>query len=506
MDLMGTRSVWELIHRRAEATPDTAMLLSDDREPFTFGDLARYAERVAAGLQREGVIPGSTVAWQLPTSHEAIVLWAALARLGCRQVPLLVNYRAREIGFVLRQTAAQAILTVGEWEGTDHNDLVRSTGIDVQVIDVFHTPLDREPDGLPPEPAAAPDEERWIYYTSGTTADPKGVRHTDGTLLAGGEAMADALGMTPDDVGSIAFPFAHIAGPDYVLAMLVVGFPAVLLPRFDPRAAVETYRRHGVTMAGGSTAFYQALLAVQRDDPGTPMLPTLRLLSGGGAAMAPAIFHAVRAELGVPVLHGYAMTEVAMGMMGRPGDPDELLATTAGRPVRGLEIRIVGPDERELPEGVEGEIRLRGTVVSPGYTDPALDVDAFDAQGWLRSGDLGKLVGGRLVVTGRIKDIIIRKGENISALEVEHLAATHPSIRDVAVIGVPDEERGELVCAVVELEPGASLTLPDMVAHLRAAGIMAQKLPERLEVIDAMPRGATLGKVLKSELRARFAG
>ncbi len=334
-----------------------------------------------------------------------------------------------------------------------------------------------------------------FLYTSGTTADPKGVRHTDGTLLAGGEAMADALGMTPDDVGSIAFPFAHIAGPDYVLAMLVVGFPAVLLERFEPHDAVAAYRRHGVTMAGGSTAFYQALLAVQRETPDEPILPTLRCLSGGGAAMPPAIFHAVRAELGVPTLHGYAMTEAPMAMMGRYGDPDELLATTAGPAVRGVEARIAD----------DGEIQLRGTTVTPGYTDPELDAAAFTGDGWFRTGDLGELHDWRLVVTGRRKDIIIRKGENISALEIEHLAATHPAIRDVAVIGVPDEERGELVCAVVEPEPGRTIDLAGLVAHLADAGIMRQKLPERLELVDAMPRSATLGKVLKAELRKRFA-
>jgi non-ribosomal peptide synthetase component E (peptide arylation enzyme) len=188
------------------------------------------------------------------------------------------------------------------------------------------------------------------------------------------------------------------------------------------------------------------------------------------------------------------MTEVPMCMMGRWGDPDELLATTAGPPVRGLEIRIAE----------DGEIQLRGKVVSPGYTDPVLDAAARTEDGWFHSGDIGELRDGRLVVTGRIKDIIIRKGENISAAELENLAATHPAIKEIAVIGLPDEARGELVCAVVECEPGQSIDLPGLVEHLSAAGIMRQKLPERLELVDAMPRGATLGKVLKTDLRAQF--
>ncbi|MCU1484005.1 MAG: putative AMP-dependent ligase/synthetase [Actinomycetia bacterium] len=487
-DLYGSRTVWELVERRAELTPDRPMLLDDERGPVTFGDFRRYAERVAAGLVEHGVRPGGTVAWQLPTTSEAVVIWAALARLGVRQVPMLLFYREREVQFILRETAADVVLVPGTYGGVDFTALAG----DVPTLDVFSTPLQADPSSLPPAPTE--DGERFTYYTSGTTADPKGVRHTDGTLVAGGEAMADALGMTADDIGSIAFPFAHIAGPDYVLAMLVVGFPSVLLERFDPKAAVDVYRRHGVTMAGGSTAFYQALLAVQREQPGEPILPTLRCLSGGGAAMPPAIFHAVRAEIGVPTLHGYAMTEVPMCMMGRWGDPDDLLATTAGPPVRGLEIRIAE----------DGEIQVRGKVVSPGYTDPALDAVARTDDGWFHTGDIGELHDGRLVVTGRIKDIIIRKGENISAAELENLAATHPAIKDIAVIGVPDEERGELVCAVVEPEPGRTIDLPTLVEHLSAAGIMKQKLPERLELVDAMPRGVTLGKVLKAELRKQF--
>ncbi|MCU1378215.1 MAG: cyclohex-ene-carboxylate:CoA ligase [Acidimicrobiales bacterium] len=479
--LLGTESVWDLIKQRADATPDQVMFLG--AETITFGGFRDRAERVAAGLAEHGIGAGTRVAWQLPTTVDTVVTWAALSRLGAHQVPLITHYREKEIGYVLRETGAPFVLAADP-------ELIRRTGVDVTIVEAS----EGDPSSLPPEPIIAPDEERFLYYTSGTTADPKGVRHTDGTLIAGGEAMADALAMAPDDIGSIAFPFAHIAGPDYVLAMLVVGFPAVLLDRFDPKVAVATYRQHAVTMAGGSTAFYQALLAVQREQPGEPILPTLRCLSGGGAAMPPAVFHAVRAELGVPTLHGYAMTEVPMCMMGRWGDADEQLATTAGPPVRGLSIRIAE----------DGEIQVRGKVVSPGYTNPALDAAAFTDDGWFRTGDLGELVDGRLVVTGRIKDIIIRKGENISAVELEHLAATHPAVKDVAVIGLPDEERGELVCAVVEPEPGQTLDLPALVEHLSAAGIMKQKLPERLELVDAMPRGVTLGKILKAELRKQF--
>ena len=467
--ILGCETIWELLDARAAATPDHPMLLVDGAPPVTFGEFRARTEAVARVLVARGVEPGAPVVWQLPTSVDAVVTWAALARIGAQQVPLIAQLGPREVAFVVQHTGAVHVL--------------------------LEPPVGDAPDVALPPPSSHGDAERFGYFTSGTTADPKGVRHTDRTLIAGGEAMADSLAMTAADVGSIAFPFAHIAGPDYVLAMLVVGCPAVLLPRFDAAAAVDGYRRLGVTMAGGSTAFYQAFLGVQRQQPGEPILPSLRLLSGGGAPLPPAVWYAARDEMGVRILHGYALTECPMAVMNRGEFTDDELATTSGVPVRGVELRLAD----------DGEIQLRGEVVCKGYTDPALDAAAWDPDGrWFRTGDLGSLVDGRLVVTGRKKDIIIRKGENISAIEVENLVATHPSVAAAAVVGLPDDDRGELVCACVELVPGAALDLATLIAHLRAMQVMTQKLPERLEVFAALPRGGTLGKVLKTELRQRL--
>ncbi|MFB6556903.1 class I adenylate-forming enzyme family protein, partial [Streptomyces sp. NPDC056405] len=371
-----------------------------------------------------------------------------------------------------------------------------------------------DPDTLPAAPAAADDATRWIYYTSGTTSAPKGVEHTDASLIAGGVGLATALGMTADDVGSLAFPYAHIAGPDYVIAMLVSGFPAVVLESFDADRAAAVYRRHGVTMAGGSTAFYQAFHDASRrrraatPDAG-PLIPSLRLLSGGGAPLPPELYRAAGRELGCALVHGYGMTESPMIAMGTPYDADEQLAHTVGRPVAGARVRIVRADGSPAATGETGEVTVSGPMVFRRYTDPALTAGAFTADGAFRTGDLGHLrADGHLVLTGRLKDIIIRKGENISAQEVEDLVHTHPAVAQAAVIGLPDRERGERVCAVVTLaEPrdGAPpLTLADLTAHLRAAGLMTQKLPEQLEITDALPRGGPLDKVLKAALRERY--
>jgi acyl-CoA synthetase (AMP-forming)/AMP-acid ligase II len=194
--------------------------------------------------------------------------------------------------------------------------------------------------------------------------------------------------------------------------------------------------------------------------------------------------------------------------MGSPHDTDEQLAYTDGKPVLGAEIRIVKDDGTVAGPDEEGEVRLRGPVVCVGYTDPAADAEAFDSDGWFRTGDLGVLrPDGHLRLTGRLKDVIIRKGENISARELEDVLFNHPNVGDVAVIGVPDEERGELVCAVVETAAGAEpLSFEEMVAWCKDAGLMLQKIPERLEIVDALPRNETLNKVLKFKLREQFGG
>ena len=326
--------------------------------------------------------------------------------------------------------------------------------------------LEADPASLPPPPPGAPAGDapiRWIYYTSGSTADPKGVQHTDQTLIAGGWGLARALDLGPDDVGSIAFPYAHIGGPDYLMSMLSMGFPAVLLEAFSAPDALEVFNRHGATVVGGSTAFYVAYLGEQRKQPGRPILPTLRLMVGGGAAKPPELHYEVRDEIGGRgVVHGYGMTEVPMIANGSPHDTDDQLANTDGRPVEGADVRH-RPSRRPAgrPWRREGEIRVKGPMAFHGYTDPDLEQgDALDEDGYFRTGDLGRLrADGHLTLTGRLKDVIVRKGENISAKEIEDLLYTHPKVVEIAVIGLPDPERGERVCAVVQAEsttPGAS--------------------------------------------------
>jgi acyl-CoA synthetase (AMP-forming)/AMP-acid ligase II len=510
-ELLEAATVWELVRTRAERSGDRPLLLEPSGRRVGFAEFAAQVEQVAAGLVSLGIGPGTRVTWQLPTRVESIVLSMALVRLGAVQNPVLHLYREREVAAVLRASRPEFFIVPGVWKDRDFGEMARSiaAGLDSppQILEIGTDLPQGDPADLPEAPTSG-TEVRWIYYTSGTTSEPKGVQHTDQTLMAGGRGLAAALDMSPDDIGSMAFPYSHIAGPDYLLMMLSAGFGAVLIESFVPAEAVAAYRELGVTMCGGSTAFYQMFLTEQRKSPGEPIIPTLRIMSGGGAAKPPELFYDIAKEMGVRLVHGYGMTEVPMMAMGSPHDTDEQLAYTDGKPVLGAEIRIVKDDGTVAGPDEEGEVRLRGPVVCVGYTDPAADAEAFDSDGWFRTGDLGVLrPDGHLRLTGRLKDVIIRKGENISARELEDVLFNHPNVGDVAVIGVPDEERGELVCAVVETAAGAEpLSFEEMVAWCKDAGLMLQKIPERLEIVDALPRNETLNKVLKFKLREQFGG
>jgi acyl-CoA synthetase (AMP-forming)/AMP-acid ligase II len=273
---------------------------------------------------------------------------------------------------------------------------------------------------------------------------------------------------------------------------------------FHPDRTPEVLGREHVTLAGAGTVFHQAYLAHQRRHP-QPVFPHVRGFPGGGAPKPPALVAEMREAFGAPVLSGYGLTEAPVLTMASVGDSDDELARSEGKPMTGVELRFVTLDGGVAVPGEEGEIRARAPQLMRGYLDASLDADAFDEDGFFRTGDLGRLDDkGNVVITGRVKDIIIRKGENVSAKEVEDLLYTHPKVGDVAVIGLGDARSGERVCAVVQTAEGESpVTFEEMVQHLSAAGLMTRKLPEQLEVVDAIPRNPA-GKVLKHVLRERF--
>ena len=501
-------SLWALVEERAAVGPDDEMMVDEHGRRMTFLQYRAAALRVAAGLSRLGVVDGTPVTWQLPTRIEAAVLVGALSRLGAVQNPVLPGYRERELAFVTRQTAARLLIVPSGWRGYDYRALAKvvaaeQPGLCVLVVDGALP--EGDPERLPAGPSGG--GVRWIFYTSGTTARPKGARHTDAGVIAAGIGMAERLEATAADRAAVVFPFAHIGGcTTWLTACLATGLTMILTEAFDPVGTVEQLGREGVTLAGAGTVFQFAYLAAQRRTPDEPVFPAIRCALAGAAPKPPTLHAEVKTEMGgVGVVSGYGLTEAPILTMGSPRDPDEILARCEGRPLDGVRLRVVRTDGGEAAFGQEGEVRAKGPQVMLGYVDPALDAEAFDEDGWLHTGDLGRLdAKGNLTVTGRIKDVVIRKGETISAREIEVLLAGHPEVAEVGVVGLPDPDAGERVCAVIVPRPGTAPTLPGLVAYLRALGLMPQKLPELIEIVVELPRNAA-GKVLKNELRERFA-
>lgn len=503
-------SVWELLQRRVAVSPSSPMLIEPSGRTWSFAEAAARAESLAAGLHAKGISAGTKVTWQFPTSTEAVFLALALARLGAIQSPVIHLYRKKEVLAILRQNRSAFFIVPAACEA-DRNYVEFGQSVLTEIpapprmiwLDGACYAADSS---LLPPPATPGESATWVYYTSGTTSDPKGACHTDATLIASGRALACALGIGPQDIGSITFPFAHVGGLMYSVMLLVSGMAALVLPKFVPEEAITLFRQFGVTASGGSTAHYQAFLAQQRRQPETRLVPSLSLLSGGGAAKPPELFLQARREMGCTIAHSYGMTEAPMIAGGSPLHTEEQLAYSDGAPVAGMVIRIVDDDGTPARVGESGEIRIKGPTVCKGYTDPALTAEAFDEHGFFRTGDVGMLrEDGHLAITGRLKDVIIRKGENVSAREIEDVLFQHPKVSAVAVIGLPDAERGERVCAVVELrDPDAPLAFSEMVQFFEAAGTMRQKIPEQLEIVDRLPRNATFNKILKFKLREQF--
>jgi cyclohexanecarboxylate-CoA ligase len=511
---VGAPTLWGLVECRAAATPDAVLAHEDTGRRLTFSQFREACLAAAAGLHaHHGVGRATSVSWELPTWNESLVLVGALARLGARQNPLIPIYRGREVGFITGQSGASLLIVPTVYRDFDFEAMAREIAVrrpDLGVLVVDRELPQGDPADLPPvedPPLSAADAPiRWLFYTSGTTADPKGAPHSDLTVMASALAMAECLDLQPDDVSALVFPFTHIGGISWLIASLFTGCTLLTTESFDPEATPRFLAAGGVTLAGSGTPFHLAYLAAQRAAGPGSIFPHVRSYPGGGAPKPPQLHYDLKREIGgVGIVSGYGLTEAPIVVMATTGDPDEKLATTEGRPTPGVDLVVVGIDGRRAGPGEEGEIRLKGPQVVRGYLDPALDADAFDDEGFFRSGDLGRVDDeGYVTITGRLKDVIIRHGENISAKEVEDLLYSHPAVADVAVIGLPDPTTGERACAVVAVREGSTLGFEEMVEFLRVQGLRVQAIPEQLEVVPNVPRNPA-GKILKHKLREQFA-
>jgi len=504
------RSVWELIDRRADASPDRVMLFDGDRVT-TFAEYREMVLAAAAGYRDLGVDADTNVSWQLPTWTESAVLVGALCRLGAVQNPMLPIYRYREVSFIAKQTHCSLLVTPSEWNRFDFAALARrvaseQAGMRTLVADHHNPTGDPATLSPPAQPTDDPasDPVRWIFYTSGTTAEPKGAQHTDRSVMAAAIGYAKKTHVVADDIALVALPFTHVGGIIIgVFTPLLTGSAAVLMEAWTAAASTELIAKHRVTLGNGAPAIHAALLAEAKANP--EAYRTIRDFPSGGSSKPPALHYdlmeAVPTSVGMTA--GYGLTEMPILSQTDVDAPDESKRDGEGTPNEGVVIKLVDRDLNEVAEGAEGELVAKGPSLMRGYVDSSLDAVAFTPDGFFRTGDLARFdPHGAVVITGRLKDIIIRKGENVSAKEVEDVLFGHPKIADVAVLGLADDDRGEMVCAcVVPTDAADPPTLTEIFQFCKDGGLMTQKIPERLEILEVMPRNPS-GKVPKHELRA----
>lgn len=406
------RTLWELMERRVEASPDALMAVDEDMQTLTFAEFWSEAERAAAGLAAAGVGAGDVVTWQLPTWIESLVLVAALSRLGVVQNPMSPACGERELDLVTAQAGSSLLVTPSRWQGLDLEQVAtaiarRHVGMRVLVAD--RALPQGDPTSLPPMPPALVAEDqpvRWLFTTDRTAAVPRVAQHTDASLLAAARALSQRLALIPQDRCGLVLPVTRVDGIVWLLAALESGCADIVCEAVDPAGsldaarAVEVLGREGVTLAGAGSAHHWGYLEQQRRQL-EPIFPEVRGFTGCEAPAPTDLVAEIRSAFDAPVLAGYGTVEAPVVAMAAVTDRDEVLAHTAGAPVPGVEVRVVGADGRLVDPGEEGEIRLRGPQVMRGYLDPVLDVAAFDADGFLRTGDTGRLdERGNLVLTG----------------------------------------------------------------------------------------------------------
>lgn len=472
----------------------------------TVAEIFRLSQDVAAGLQRFGVGSGDAVAVQLTNQLECAVAYEAVLMCGATLVPIIHIYGPNEVGFILAESKAKALIMPARFRSSSYLDRIDdfSTIPTLEHIAVVDGPPD---DGYlswsqvvgaeysRASPSA--DDVAVLIYTSGTTSAPKGVQHSHNSMLAEQQTLPDLVTGDADIVQLVTFPPGHIAGVGSLLRPLISGSRSVFMDGWDPGTAVDLIHRHRVTATAGTPFHLEGLLDL--GDTGDK-LATLQEFLVGAATVTEEQGRRADAA-GINTYRCYGSTEQPTITAARSYDAATARMGTDGKPMRGAAVRIIGPDGAELPVGIDGEIVTQGPDQFIGYQDPTLDHDAFTADGWFRTGDLGHLdTDGRLAVTDRIKDVIIRAGETISSGQVEDVLNAHPAVAEAAAVAAPHPRYGDVVAAVVVLKPSATVNLDGLREHFAVSGLARQKTPERLAIVDALPR-TSMGKVRKAELR-----
>lgn len=493
----------DLLPRVAEDTPEL-LLIADGDIRLTAGGCHRAASRLAGWL-RPRTKRGQVVSFIMPNWHEAAIVYFAATYCGLVANPILPSLRDHDLRFILKDCGSRVVFVPESFNGFPYAEMLRRVAAELEdppeIVVVRGEGKCRFADIVsqsdPVDPLALdPDSVRMVMYTSGTTGRPKGVLHTHNSLHALLRQIGEHWLVEPGDRFLVPSPLSHIGGSIYVFeAPLLLGSSATLMERWDPAAALGLMAREDVTHMAGATPFLEHLLAAAK--AADERLPALKLFICGGASVPPKLIEEAADWFDqARVSRVYGSTEVpvtTVGALERRNMPEA--AHSDGR--AGCAQILIGDQD---------EIRTRGPQMLAGYIDEADEAAAFDEEGFYRTGDQGRLDSqGFLAVTGRIKDLIIRNGENIAPKEIEDLLIGHGDIADIAVVGVPDPRTGERAFAVIVPCGDARPNVDALARHLAAQGVAKFKFPEAVEFRDRLPRNDA-GKVLKHVLREELTG
>jgi 2,3-dihydroxybenzoate-AMP ligase len=496
----------------------------DGAHRLTYRDLAECADRLAYQLRALGLGPGDRILVQLPNCWEFVVVTFACFRLGVAPVMMLPAHREYELASIAAHVEARALVVPDQWRGFDHQRLAHRVASGLPAPCRVLVVGDRtEPDsvdlrGLLPAGGEPARYRRWLdqhppaggdvalfLLSGGTTGVPKVISRTHDDYGYNIRRCAAVCGFTTETVYLAVLPIGHNfpLGCPGVLGALSVGGRAVLLASPRPDAVFPAIEAERVTATSAVPAVvYKWMEAVgdRRHD-----LSSLRYVQVGGSVLAPDVAARIGPALGCRLQQVYGMAEGLICYT--PTDaPDEVVHATQGAPISPYdELRVVGPDGDEVAAGEIGELQTRGPYTPRGYfRAPAQNLRSYTPDGWYRTGDLVRVTpAGRVVVCGRVKDLINRGGEKVAAGEVESLAQEIEAVAEAAAVPAPDPEVGERVCLFVRLRPGHRLTLSEVRAALTRRGLATFKLPERLEVVGELPH-TPVGKPDKQALRERL--
>lgn len=509
----------------AERDPARELIVDPVFGRFTYADVAEQVQRVAHGLRERDIGPGDVVIIQLPNWAPFIVFHLALTAIGAITGNIPFVYREREVGGILELTGAKGLVVPSSYRGFDFAAMARSlcdrhdclksifvvgdgSSARRQELTAYEALLrssvaSESLDALKP----ALSDITALGFTSGTTGNLKGAMFDSNVLAAVNRGFMDRYSLDEDDRIFGCSPLGHAVGFTHALRMnLAIGGCIVLLEHWDPARAVAAIHRERCTFMAAATPFlmdivnHPALASHGR-------LPSLRLFLCGGASVPEQLMLDARSNLPHTFTSPlWGMTECG-GVTTCPFDaPVEKLFATDGRACDSMQLKVVDAAGADLPPGCDGELMVRGPMVAKGYFgQPELTAEYFLADGFFRTGDQARMdVDGYIKITGRIKDLIIRGGVNISPVDIENVLYSHPKIANAAVVGMPDERLGERACAFVVLERGETISLEEVAQWMAKANMAKPKWPERVETIDSLPMTSS-GKVQKFKLRERIA-